>query len=432
MVFGPCQGPGVLDFPTSNLVLGGQPIPWRKEYKYVGVVFNSTTRDIFRSHYKLKHETTAYVFWKTILGCDHYVGRGRLPPEVGRQLYYALLDCHLTHGCDVAIDVDETSFALLNGVNLVILRRILGVGKRSGIPQLYSELGIYPLRVRRVLLALRYLAYLVDQPQSHFAWKSLYEADRLRNAGHSSWYGDIAAVLHELPFAAPTLPPLAGLTSAILDQLQKQLIIAMKQWVIDSVEGMVSIPLLHGRLEPQETGAPKRIPLCQRHYLSAVTVSDHRLALTRLLCGSFYFRGLRSNPEIHPAASLLCRKCSGALETPGHVFLQCRDVQTVAAREVLRDSLMQGFGMTLRTPVSAADAHRLLQELIFDFGTVAPVARFIYKVVRAWRFFGRRLPTMVSELAPDTDDEVDLWDFETATEDGSDLELSGMDMEIDI
>ncbi|KAK6988548.1 hypothetical protein R3P38DRAFT_3332043 [Favolaschia claudopus] len=227
------------------------------------------------------------------------------------------------------------------------------------------------------------------------------------------------SVLRDLPFATPTLPPLAGLTSAILDQLQKQLIIAMKQWVIDSVEGM-------------ETGAPRRIPLCQRHYLSAVTVSDHRLALTRLLCGSFYFRGLRSNPEIHPTASLLCRKCSGALETPGHVFLQCRDVQTVAARDVLRDSLMQGFAVTLRTSASAADAHRLLQELIFNVDTVVPVARFIYKVVRAWRFFGRRLPTMVSELAPDTDDEADLWDFETATEDGSDLEMGGMDMEIDI
>ncbi|KAK6969271.1 hypothetical protein R3P38DRAFT_3298591 [Favolaschia claudopus] len=379
MVFGPCQGPGTLDFPTSNLVLGGQPVPWRQEYKYVGVIFNSTTRDIFRSHYKLKHETTAYVFWKTILGCDHYVGRGHLPPEVGRQLYYALIDCHLTHGCDVAIDVDETSF---------ILRRILGVGKRSGIAQLYSELGVYPLRVRRVLLALRYLAYL----------KALYEADRLRNAGQSSWYEDIAIVLRDLPFATPTLPPLADLSSAVLDQLQKQLIIAMKQWVIGSVESMVSIPLLHGRLEPQETGAPRFL------YASDIICQP-------LLCGSFYFRGLRSNPEIHPPASLLCRKCGGALETPGHVLLQCRDVQTVAARDVLKESLMQDFGMTLRASVSAADAHLLLQELIFDLRTVAPVARFIYRVVRAWRFFGRRLPTMVSELAPDTDDDVDFWDF---------------------
>ncbi|KAK6983904.1 hypothetical protein R3P38DRAFT_2807486 [Favolaschia claudopus] len=300
---------------------------------------------------------------------------------------------------------------------LLTVISLMGVGKRSGIAQLYSELGIYPLRVRRGSPRLT--------PESHSAWKALYEADSLRNTGHSSWYGDIAVVLRDLPFATPALPPLADLSSAILDNLQKQLVIAMKQWVIGSVESMVSIPLLHGRLEPQETGAPKRIPLCQRHYLSAVTVTGHRLALTRLLCGSFYFRGLRSNPEIHPAASLSCRKCGGALETPGHVLLQCRDVQTVAAREVLKESLMLDFGMTLRASVTAADAHLVLQELIFNLHTVAPVARFIYKVVRAWRFFGRRLPTMVSELAPDTDEEADFWDFETATEDGYSLYSPG-------
>ncbi|KAK6984369.1 hypothetical protein R3P38DRAFT_2441293, partial [Favolaschia claudopus] len=238
-----------------------------KDYKYVGMLFNSTTRDVFRAHYELKRKTTAFVFWKTILGCDHYVGRGHLPPEVGRQLYYALIDCHLTHGCDLAIDVDETSFGLLNGLNCVILRRILGVGKRSGIPQLYSELGIYPLRVRRALLALRYLGYLVAQPESHLARKALFEADHLRSNGHSSWFGDIAIVLRDLPFATPTLPPLADLTVALCEELQDRLKRSMKEWIVSSIEGMVSVPLLHGRLEPKEDGNPQRIALCQRHYL---------------------------------------------------------------------------------------------------------------------------------------------------------------------
>ncbi|KAK7025606.1 hypothetical protein R3P38DRAFT_3355918 [Favolaschia claudopus] len=187
------------------------------------------------------------------------------------------------------------------------------------------------------------------------------------------------------------------LSSAILDQLQKQLIIAMKQWLIGSVESMVSIPLLHGTLS---FGCCSNRP----------SVSSDKAALRILL-----LLGFAVQPEIHPAASLSCRKCGGALETPGHVFLQCRDVQTVAARDVLKESLLHDFGMTLRASVTAADVHLLLQELIFNLGTVAPVARFIYKVVRAWRFFGRRLPTMVSELAPDTDEEADFWDLETAT-----------------
>ncbi|KAK7030538.1 hypothetical protein R3P38DRAFT_3509925, partial [Favolaschia claudopus] len=150
-----------------------------------------------------------------------------------------------------------------------------------------------------------------------------------------------------------------------------------------------------------------------------------------LLCGSFFFRGLRSNPGDHLPGSLVCRKCGGAFEVPGHVFMQCRDAQTVAARDVLKESLLQDYAILLRTPQSAADATQLMQSLIFDLKTVVPMARFVHRVVRAWRWFGRRLPTMVSELAPDTDEEADFWNFESATEDNSDLEEGEMDMEID-
>ncbi|KAK7040995.1 hypothetical protein R3P38DRAFT_2512541, partial [Favolaschia claudopus] len=241
--------------------------------------------------------------------------------------------------------------------------------------------------------------------------------------------GDLAILLRDLPFVAPALPPMADLNAAICKRLHDELIAGMKQWVLNSVEGMVSIPLLHGRLEPQEEGAPRRIPLCQRHYLSVVSITDHRLALTRLLCGSFYFRGLRTTLQDHSPASLLCRKCGSDLETPGHVFMQCRDLQTVAARETLRETLQREFGVTLRTADSAADAMRGMQKLIFDLKTVVPMARFIYQVVRAWRWFGRRLPTMVSELAPDTDEEADYWNFESAEED---WEWSGAEMEMEI
>ncbi|KAJ7073920.1 hypothetical protein C8F01DRAFT_1098710 [Mycena amicta] len=316
-------------------------------------------------------------------------------------------------------------------MNRVILRRILGVGKRSGVMQLYSELGIYPLRVRRATLALRYLRYLVQLPETHLARKALMEADRSRRRGEPSWFGDLAIVLRDLPFALPTLPSLAHIDTAACDDLLKRLREGARRWIWDSIEGMVSLPLLHGRLEPQEKGAPRVNQLCRRHYLSRVLVTDHRLALTRLLCASFYFRGVRSDLAAHSWASLLCRKCGLELETPGHVFLRCRDAETVLARHALRDALEQDFGKSLPRPSSLDDATRVFQQLIFDWDTVVPTARFVYKVVRNWRWFGRRLPTMVSELTPETDEEGwDAWDFETATEDGS--EEGGDEMEIDI
>ncbi|KAJ7193534.1 hypothetical protein GGX14DRAFT_405437 [Mycena pura] len=398
------EGPEAGDVPRECLNLNGEPFPWMEEYKYVRVWFTSVTRDIFHGHYERKRGSAGYVFWKTVLSCDHFVGRGRLPPDIGCQLYYALIDCHLTHGCDVTLDVDSTSFELLDGLNRVMLRRILGVGKRSGIVQLYSELGIYPLR-------------------SPPAKKALQVADTLRHDSYSSWMGDLAYVLNDLPFDMPSLPRLPALTVSIR--------VWAHRWVWERVQDTISLPLLHGRLELREEGPSRVIHLCRRHYLSRVEVTDHRLALTRLLCASYCLRGVRTDPTAHPREQLVCRKCGVDYETPGHVFMQCRAVETVAARSELQQSL-SGMNRVLPHTYTRETSEALMRRLIFDWDTVKPMARFVFKVVRSWKWFGRRLPTMVCEVTPDTEtkEEVGIRDFESATEDGS--VDNDMDMMMDI
>ncbi|KAJ7199926.1 hypothetical protein GGX14DRAFT_311502, partial [Mycena pura] len=250
---------------------------------------------------------------------------------------------------------------------------------------LSSELGIYPLQVRRAELAIRYLRYLLALPNTCLAHKALEEADRLRRKTKSSWLGDLAFVLGSLPFRAPPLPSLANLTADGCDILIHQLRTLARQWVADSIAGMVSLPLLHGRLEPQEKGAPRAIQLCRRHYLSRVLITDHRLALTRLLCASFYFRGLHTDTSSVPFSQLSCRKCGMDVETPGHVFMQCREERTVAARRELQVTLVHDFQRVLPQMHSREHAEELMRSLIFDWNTVVPMARFVYKVVRSWR-----------------------------------------------
>lgn len=184
------------------------------------------------------------------------------------------------------------------------------------------------------------------------------------------------------------------------------------------------------RREPQENGESRVVLLGRRHYLHRVTVTDHRLALTRLICGSFLFRGQRSDPSAHSRDTLLCRKCGVDWETPGHVFMMCGAQETVEARREL-DAVLRLSGKCLFRPLSRDAAVIQLQSLIFDWNLVVPTARFVYRVVRSWGGFGRRLPTMVCEVAPDTDEDDGVgWDCETATEDGS--ERQGSDMEIDL
>ncbi|KAJ7193952.1 hypothetical protein GGX14DRAFT_587410 [Mycena pura] len=347
---------------------------------------------MFRAHYQHKRDSTNYVFWKTVVGCDLYLGYGHLPPIVGCQLYYALLDCHLTHGSNMILDVDPISFHLLDGVNHLVLRRILGLGHHSGIPQLYSELGIYPLL-------------------------ALTDAESLRACGFASWLGDMAYVLRNLPFDMPPLPTLGQMSSVWCDNFIKLLRRQCRAYVHDWVNAQPSLSLLHGRLEPFKEEPSRVVHLTRQHYLHRVTVANHRLALTRLLCGSFHLRGIHRPHSDIPLDDRLCRKCGLEVETPEHVLLLCRDAETAQARQELQDRLRLDFHYDLELPKSHAEAHVTLQQLIFHWHHVVPAARFIHKVSKCWHWFGHVLPTELMEDEPafegehldDSDTEADGW-----------------------
>ncbi|OCH92313.1 hypothetical protein OBBRIDRAFT_727045, partial [Obba rivulosa] len=66
-------------------------------------------------------------------------------------LYMALVDPHLTYGCDIALDVDPTLLAQLEVVQHYHLRRVLGLSARSVTFVLFIETGLQPLRYRGVL-----------------------------------------------------------------------------------------------------------------------------------------------------------------------------------------------------------------------------------------------------------------------------------------
>ncbi|KAJ7070667.1 hypothetical protein C8F01DRAFT_920882, partial [Mycena amicta] len=287
---------------------------------------------------------------------------------------------------NVMLDVNRASFKLLDELNKVVLRRILGVGHRSGIPQLYSELGVYPLRVRRLELALKYLRYLLQLPETHLARKALDEADLLRCTGHSSWLGDLSFAMRSLPFSIAPLRSLPHLTPAWCDATIDELRRKTKVWIAEEVDSRVSLSLLHGRREPFEDKPAKTIAMCRRHYLHRVPIADHRLALTRLLNGSFRFRGIH-RPTTQVARELcLCRKCGLEEERPEHVFMQCLDPGTVAAREELRATLLEQFDLVLPNgPSSLRDTKLLFQSLIFHWDHVVPTARFVHAVCKNWQ-----------------------------------------------
>jgi hypothetical protein len=86
---------------------------------------------------------------------------GRLIPKEFKTLYMARVDCHLIHECEVSPDSDDVHLKELCAVQTDFLCQVLNIHSNSMLAPLFTETGIMPLCIRRLLLLLGYLQHLL-------------------------------------------------------------------------------------------------------------------------------------------------------------------------------------------------------------------------------------------------------------------------------
>lgn len=195
MIFDPA--PANLEFKLGETVLA-----IKVQGKYVGMNFRTDTRNMFEDHYKAKASTARYCAHR-IMGIED--STGRLTPKELKTLYMARVDCHLIHGCEVSPDCEDTHVKELCAVQVDFLRQMLNVHSQSLLAPLFTETGIMPLRIRRFMILLVYLQYLVSLKLPHFARAALNSSTELAVTGKKSWAGDVLKAATKLPFACPPL-----------------------------------------------------------------------------------------------------------------------------------------------------------------------------------------------------------------------------------
>ncbi|KAJ7588400.1 hypothetical protein C8J56DRAFT_721092, partial [Mycena floridula] len=198
---------------------------------------------------------------------------------------------------------------------------------RSLLVTLYTELGILPIKYRRLILALGYLKYLVGLPPDRWAHIALQASFELFADGFACWWMDLFIALSEL--STPVhLSPLHELSDNIIDDLSKRVYKSAMISLQKDIDNSPRLYLLHGREEPladEDSRDSRYNTLALRHYLLLVTIQSHRHAITRLLVGGHPLASetMRySRTRISPEARL-CRFCHSNQETPEHVLLGC-------------------------------------------------------------------------------------------------------------
>ncbi|VDC05403.1 unnamed protein product [Peniophora sp. CBMAI 1063] len=202
----------------------------------------------------------------------------------------------------------------------------------SAFTPLFADMNIVPLRYRRVMLALRYLRYLLGLEEHRLARIALLECMAMFDAGVPGWLGDLHLALLALlsPIMIPSTAQLReeGAVDVLLEKVDEAMLIKIANDVRDSSR----LYLLRDRLTPQRQGPPRTLIFQFRDYLAVrnpenrkalarVIASDHPLALEQLRHGHAKRNGVAKFAV--PQEERLCRFCAAAVESPEHAMLSC-------------------------------------------------------------------------------------------------------------
>ncbi|KZP11407.1 hypothetical protein FIBSPDRAFT_756733 [Athelia psychrophila] len=363
---------------ASTFVLNGVPIQFTSEYTYVGVTFASGHRNIFARHYE-KKAVTARGIANTIFSVETFIGS--LPPLQGKRLYNSRVDPHLTSACEIVIDIDKTLLAPLQKIQHTYLQRLIGLNPRAMRAFLFSETGILPLAYRRVILALKYLRYILSLPASHLAACAWRECLELFYVGKACWLGDLAIVLRKMPFKTPVFNPLEFSRESITTLID-DVTLAAKAHVDNQIQKSSKGALLIGRLHPGEKGKLTHESMAFRQYL-LVSIPEHRKALAALLLADHRLAEVRMRyndtlgrrqPAV-PHRWRLCRFCGSEIEDTLHALFLCDGSEELAA---LRQAFWESCGAQTAMLLNGHTAKQALHHLLLDELLVNKLARYSY------------------------------------------------------
>ncbi|KAJ7877339.1 hypothetical protein B0H13DRAFT_1631796, partial [Mycena leptocephala] len=354
----------------------------------------STTANIFSRNYAIKASKARNACY-AIFAMKHRIGS--LPVKEGLQLYMARVDCYLISAAEISIDVDAHLLDDYLDIQHLFLRRLLGINSRSMLAVLFTETGLMPIRIRRLLLALARLRYMVGLSDDRRVRWALLDSVDLFAAGNACWAGDIAILLRALPTPIRIVPA-DFLSIPTIDAIAKKVAEATDADLQFDINFLQKTHLLRDRLElAGDSNTLALVTRRRRHYLTMVAVPAHRMALTRMLLSDHNLSVERLRYRVRYRLPIsreerLCRFCRGAVEDEVHALLDCNahpplvDLRLSFLREII------ALDPALQAAHSSLSHYNFLRRMVSSRKGVQRLARFVFDVFTVFNASERFIP----------------------------------------
>ncbi|KAJ7128788.1 hypothetical protein C8R43DRAFT_897142, partial [Mycena crocata] len=388
MIYGPL--PSVI---PPYLRLGMLEVELVSAFKYVGIWLTSVTANIFSLNYSIK-AAKARNASNAAFAMKHRIGS--LPVKEGLVLYMARVDCYLTSGADICLDIDGVLVEEYLDAQHAFLRRLLGINSHSMLAVLFTETGIMPIRIRRLSMALgrlRYMAELGDERRIRWA---LLDSVDLFSKGFAGWAGDLAIMLRSLPTPI-RIAPADFVDVPTIEAISKKVVEVAEHDLQFDIDNLQKTHLLRNRLESADETL-RLVTRRRRHYLTMVLVPAHRKALTRLLLSdhNLSVERLRYPARYRlaiPREDRLCRLCRQAVEDEVHALFDCIvDTELTCLRSTFLAEIF-ACDFNLETSFTQMSHYDFLRHVVSSRKVVARVAKFVCEVLNLFNRHQRYIPT---------------------------------------
>lgn len=253
-----------------------------------------------------------------------------------------------------------------------------------------------PVRIRRLLLALGRLQYMVGLNPNRVVHSALLDSIALLRVGKSGWASDLTIMLQRLPTAIEVSPD-ELLSAKSIEALVKKIVTVVDADLQRDIDNLVKTHMLRNRLEPGEDKTLRLVTRRLRHYLVLVAVPAHRKAMTGLLLGdhNLSVERLRYPARYRnavPREHRLCRFCRRAVEDEVHALFDCSaDFRLVDLRTDFLDSLLNCDPVAHALSVSHS-SYEFMIKLVSSRKAVKLFAKYIYQVLNIFDGTPRYFP----------------------------------------
>ncbi|EIW57066.1 uncharacterized protein TRAVEDRAFT_77127, partial [Trametes versicolor FP-101664 SS1] len=280
---------------SKSLIMAFGPLPTRcprfrlndgflrfvQSTTYVGVIINSTKRNIFADHRAAQAKKGRRVA-NASLSLEAHIGP--MPLDIARTLYDALIDPHLLSASAVDLDVNHAELYDLELVQHTFAKRVSRLPAHCQPLPALLDLGSWPLRFRRIKMAVKMLVALVAEGAPSVPRAALAVAHNLASHGHPSWLSDMAYTLRALPVSV-TLDFRATPTRATALQALEDIQDALRTYAVQLLHTSPKLAVWKWAILPALGNNPTLLALLRTRAYRSVARVSHRRAIARLLAG---------------------------------------------------------------------------------------------------------------------------------------------------